>query len=84
MVARPGDKGTGTVHLFLRLLGGFSAHNFCLGRIGPAMWFLVLYWGGWALTAVGVGPFMLVAAFIRLSIDVFCIRQVVGAANARL
>lgn len=82
--ARPGEKSAGIAYLFFWLLGGVSAHNFYLGRIGPAIGFLALYWGGWALTGVGVGFVMLLAAVIWLIVDVCCIRQYVDAVNARL
>lgn len=84
MTTRPGEKTTGIAYLFRLLLGGFSAHNFYLGRIGPAIGFLALYWGGWALTSVGVGIVMLIAAVIWFIVDLCCIRQYVDAANARL
>jgi TM2 domain-containing membrane protein YozV len=84
VAARPGEKSTGIAHLFFWLLGGFSAHNFYLGRIGPAIGFLVLYWGGWALSTVGVGLVMLFAAVVWLICDVACIRLYLDAANAKL
>ncbi|TDW30356.1 DUF2510 domain-containing protein [Cryobacterium psychrophilum] len=82
--ARPGEKTTGIAYLFIWLLGGVSAHNFYLGRIGPAIGFLALYWGGWALTGVGVGVVMLIAAVIWFIVDLCCIRQYVDEANAKL
>lgn len=67
--------------MFALLLGGFSAHNFYVGRIGPAIGFLVLYWGGWATTSIGFGYLLLAAAVVWWIIDLCCIPTYVDQAN---
>ncbi|WP_231556486.1 NINE protein [Cryobacterium sp. MLB-32] len=76
------EKSNRIAYLYFWLLGGFSAHNFYLGRTGPALGFLALYWGGWVLTPFGVGLALLAGAVIWLVRDLLAIRRYVSAANA--
>lgn len=74
-------KETGIAYLFFFLLGGFATHRFYLGRTGSAIAFLVLWWLGWALTAVYVGAFLVLAGVIWLIVDLFLIPGMVREAN---
>ena len=74
-------KQTGTAYVLAILLGGFSAHNFYLNRIGPAIGFLALWWIGWALTAIYIGAVMLLAALIWWIVDLVQIPAYVDHAN---
>jgi TM2 domain-containing membrane protein YozV len=65
------------------LLGGFSVHNFYLGRIGSGIAFLFVYWLGLALSLVGIGVPLLIAAFAWWVVDLCCLRDYVVSANTR-
>jgi TM2 domain-containing membrane protein YozV len=82
VVAPKSMKDNSTAVLLGVLLGGFSAHNFYLGRVGPAIGFIFLYWGGWALTAAYVGWVALVAALVWWIVDLVNIPTYVAQANA--
>lgn len=77
-------KDVGIAYLFAILLGGVGAHRFYLARPGSAVGQLVLNFGGWALTVVGIGWFMLVAFLAWFIIDLFMIPAMVATENARL
>jgi len=74
-------KQPGTAYVLAILLGGFSAHNFYLNRVGPGIAFLALYWGGWALTGIYVGFVVLFAALIWWIVDLTQIPTYVEQAN---
>lgn len=74
-------KESGTAYLFAILLGGFAAHRFYLNLPGSAIAFLILWWGGWALSVFVVGIFMVIAAGIWWIVDLFLIPGMVRTAN---
>jgi len=76
-------KDSGIAYLLLILLGGFGAHYFYLGRIGSAIGLIVLWWGGIALTTIGIGVVLLLAALIWVIVDLFMIPSYVREANGR-
>lgn len=78
-----GQKEIGIAYLMLLLLGGFGAHYFYLNQPLSAVLFLILWWGGWAATFIGIGFLLLVAAGIWLIIDLFLLPSYVRAANQR-
>ncbi|WP_198147858.1 NINE protein [Microbacterium sp. XT11] len=78
--ARP-MKDTGIAYLLAILLGGFAAHRFYLGQIGSAVAFLVLWWGGWALTFIFIGFVMVAIAAVWWIVDLFIIPSMVRTAN---
>ena len=77
-------KDTGVSYLLAILLGGFAAHHFYLGNVGPGIGFLLLWWIGWATTPIIVGFFLVFAAGIWWVIDLCMIPSYVRDANARL
>lgn len=76
-------KEVGIAYLLLLLLGGFAAHRFYLGRIGSAIAFCLLWWGGWMLSIVLVGIPLLVAAGVWWLVDLFLLPSMVRETNAR-
>jgi len=77
-----GSKEYGTSLVLCLLLGGFSVHNFYLGRLGSGIGFLLVYWLGLALSPAGIGIPLLIAAFVWWIVDLCCLRDYVVAANA--
>jgi TM2 domain-containing membrane protein YozV len=77
-------KDSGIAYLLAILLGGIAAHHFYLNRPGSAIGWLVLWWGGWATTGLGVGLFMLFVASLWWILDLFLIPSYVRAANEKL
>ena len=79
--ARPA-KDVGVAYLFLLLLGGVAAHRFYLGRIGSAIAFCCLWWGGWLTSLFIIGIPLLIAAVIWWIVDLFLLPSMVRATNA--
>lgn len=77
-------KQTGTAYLFAILLSGFGAHQFYLGNVGAGIGFIALWWGGWALSFVGIGFIAIVAAFVWWIVDLCTMQSQVDTANRRL
>lgn len=77
-------KQTGTAYLFAILLSGFGAHQFYLGNVGAGIGFIALWWGGWALSFIGIGFIAIVAAFVWWIVDLCTMQSQVDAANRRL
>jgi TM2 domain-containing membrane protein YozV len=83
MTRPPKDVGTG--YLFLILLGALAAHRFYLGRIGSAVAFVCIWWGGWILSPILIGIPLILAAGIWWFIDLFLLPSMVREENvARL
>lgn len=81
--ARP-LKESGTAYLLAILLGGFGAHQFYLGNVGAGIGFIALWWGGWALSVVGIGVIAIIAAFVWWIVDLCTMQSQVNSANRRL
>jgi TM2 domain-containing membrane protein YozV len=79
----PGQKETGIAYLMLLLLGGFGAHHFYLGNVYSGVILLVLWWGGWATSFIGIGYLLILAVLIWFIIDLFLLPSYVRAANMR-
>jgi TM2 domain-containing membrane protein YozV len=77
-------KDTGVAYLFAILLGGLGAHQFYLGHTGAGIGFLILWWGGFATTWLGVGFVMIFAAVVWWVIDLCLIPSYVRSANEKL
>ncbi len=77
-------KDVGTAYVFAILLGGFGAHRFYLGQIGPAVGILVLWCVGAMLTFVAVGFLMILAALIWWIVDMCSMKGLVHDANQRI
>lgn len=80
-VAVVAAKESGTAYLLAILLGGFAAHRFYLNSPGSAIVFIILWWGGWALSPLLIGIPMLVAAVIWWVIDLCRIPEMIRTAN---
>jgi TM2 domain-containing membrane protein YozV len=80
----PQLKSTGIAYLFLLLLGGFSAHRFYLRRYVSAIFFNVLWWGGWATVPLNVGAFLVLGAGIWLFIDLIILPGMVREENSKI
>ena len=83
-IYRQPPKVSGTAYLFAILLGGFGAHQFYLGNVGAGIGFIALWWGGWALTSVGIGVVAVIAAFVWWIVDLCTLPAQVDTANRRL
>lgn len=81
IVIQSPPRSVGLAYIFLLLLGGFAAHHFYLSRWVAAVSLLVLWWGGWLLTGIGVGFVMVFAAGIWLFTDLFMLPGYVNAFN---
>lgn len=68
-----GKKSTVVAYLLWFFLSGFGAHNFYLGRTGPAVGQLLLFIVGWATAILVIGFFLLAAWGIWVLIDAFMI-----------
>lgn len=66
-------KSAGVAYVLLIFLGGFAAHRFYLRRYPSAIIMLLAWWGGWALTSVFIGWFLLAAVVIWWIVDLFLI-----------
>lgn len=76
-------KESGTAYLLAILLGGFAAHRFYLNQPGSAIAFILLWWGGWALSPLLIGIPMLIAAAIWWIVDLVRLPTMIQQANAR-
>lgn len=76
------SKENGTAYLFAILLGGFAAHRFYLKSPGSAIGFIILWWGGWALSGLLIGIPLLIAAGIWWIVDMVRIPEMVRMANS--
>lgn len=76
------QKESGTAYLFAILLGGVAAHRFYLNLPGSAIGFILLWWGGWALSAFLIGIPMVIAAGIWWIVDMARMSEMVRSANA--
>lgn len=74
-------KDVGIAYVFAILLSGFGAHQFYLGNAGKGIAYILLWWGGWALSAVGIGVLLLLGVFIWWIIDLSTLRSQVRSAN---
>gem|GEM_PF-1384435 len=81
-IVRP-QKDVGVAYLLAILLGGFAAHRFYLGRIGSAVLFILLWWGGWLTAGFVVGIFLLIAAAVWWILDLCFLPAAVREENAR-
>ncbi|MGK9147720.1 NINE protein [Plantibacter flavus] len=81
--ARP-LKESGTAYLLAILLGGVGAHQFYLGNVGAGIGFIALWWGGWALSFIGIGFLAILAAVIWWIVDLCTMQSQVDTANRRL
>lgn len=75
------SKESGTAYLFAILLGGFAVPRFYLNSPGSAIGFIILWWGGWALSGLLIGIPMLIAAGIWWIVDMVRISEMVRTAN---
>jgi TM2 domain-containing membrane protein YozV len=80
-MTRP-TKDVGVAYLFCILLGGFGAHHFYLNQIGSGVAFLLIWWGGWLLSGIGIGLLLVAGAGIWWFIALFLIPGWVREANA--
>lgn len=77
-------KDVGVAYLLAVLLGGFGAHNFYVGNVGPAVCQLLLVVIGWATSWLFVGFLLLAAWFAWWVVDLFLLPGFVRSANARI
>lgn len=77
-------KDKGIAYLFAVLLSGFGAHQFYLGNVGAGIAYILLWWGGWALSGLGIGLILLLAVLIWWIIDLCTLPSQVAAANERI
>jgi TM2 domain-containing membrane protein YozV len=66
------------------LLSGFGAHHFYLGNIGAGIAYILLWWGGWFLSWLGIGLLLLLGVFIWWIVDLCTLRGQVDAVNRRI
>ena len=71
-------------YVFAILLSGFGAHHFYLGNVGAGIAYILLWWGGWALSWLGVGLLILLGVFVWWIIDLCTLPAQVAAANRRI
>ncbi|MDQ0576722.1 NINE protein [Agromyces albus] len=74
-------KDTGIAYVFAILLAGFGAHHFYLGNVGAGIAYILLWWGGWALSWLGIGLLIIFGVFIWWIVDLCTLRGQVDAAN---
>ena len=77
-------KDVGVAYVLAILLGGFGAHHFYVGNIGPAVCQLLLVVIGWATSWLLVGFLLLAAWFVWWVVDLFLLPGFVRTANARI
>ena len=78
-----GQKSTGVAYLLALFLGMTGAHNFYLGRVGPAVGMLVLWLLGLFTTAFFIGGVFFLAVGIWLIVDLFLIPGYVRSSALR-
>jgi TM2 domain-containing membrane protein YozV len=85
MMMYDAQKKSGVVAFLLWLfLGSLGAHRFYLGFTGTAVLQLLLFIFGWTTAFAYVGLFLLLALYVWLFIDVFCIAAGVREHNTML
>jgi TM2 domain-containing membrane protein YozV len=77
-------KDTGIAYVFAILLSGFGAHHFYLGNVGAGIAYILLWWGGWFLSWLGIGLLLILGVFIWWIVDLCTLRGQVDAVNRRI
>lgn len=77
-------KDRGTAYVFAILLSGFGAHQFYLGNVGAGIAYVLLWWGGSALSTVLIGIPIVAGVFIWWIVDLCTLSGQVEAANRRI
>lgn len=62
-------------------LSAFSAHQFYLNNQSRAVFQLMLFWGGWITTFIGIGFFFLIVWSVWIVVDLFLISGNVDKIN---
>ncbi|MGO2112088.1 MAG: NINE protein [Pseudoclavibacter sp.] len=75
-------KDMTVTYLLAIFLGGFGAHQFYLGRTGPAVTQLILYIVGWLTVWIFIGSLVWLALGIWVIVDLFLIPGLVRNINA--